>query len=145
MKLSAPEKHRRSGSDFKGSDARPVNCQRKEDVRITQRVVIEEILDARVEVIRINSPSAQRNRETKLILLVALAAQRNEIEALADCQRQQRSRDSREWRRLIIAPIKTVQHPVQAGNPNRRPQARAGRAFIKPAMKARKAHAARQS
>src|SRR5439155_24389634 len=94
MKLTAPPQQWRSGSHFKGSDARPVNRQGKENIRITDCVMIEKIPNARAKVIRIHGPSAQWDRKPELIFLIALAAQRNEIKALANRQREQRSGDS---------------------------------------------------
>ena len=52
--------------------------QRNEDAGIADRVVIQEIARAGVEVVRVERPSAQRDAQADIVLDVALARQRNE-------------------------------------------------------------------
>jgi hypothetical protein len=59
----------------------------KKDIRVAQGVMVEKIFHAGAEVVRIDSPALDWNRHPELMLFVAIATQRNEINALGqgDC------------------------------------------------------------
>src|SRR2546425_7149502 len=116
MKSAPTKQERRARRNFECSDARPGNSQGKENIRVAQRVVIEKIPYAGAEIIRFDHPSADGNRDSKLMFFVAFAAQRNETKALPDCQFKQRPQNCRERRRLIVTSIESVQNPIQTRN-----------------------------
>src|SRR6202167_2077876 len=73
---------RRTQRQFPSVDARALNRDREKHVGIIQVVVVDEILCARQKVIRVDRPPKQWNRDAKLMLLIALAMQRNEAQIL---------------------------------------------------------------
>src|ERR1700730_19063051 len=96
MKLTAPKQERRARRYFKGPYASPLNRQWKEDIRVAQRIVIEKVLHTCPEIVGIDCPTFNRNRDAKLMLFITLASQRNEIKTLGHCELEQRSRNGGE-------------------------------------------------
>ena len=96
IELTFLEELRRPRRHLERSNPRSFNGQRKKDVRVAERVVIEEVLRRSVEVVGGDSPTLDRNSRAELILFVTLAAQGNEIDTLG--QRKLRVRDQRESR-----------------------------------------------
>src|SRR5438132_12140801 len=129
MKSAPTKQERRAGCNFECSNARPGDSQRKENIRVAQRVVIEKIVYPGAKVIRFDYPSACGNRNSKLVFFVAFAAQRGETKTLPDCQFKQWPRNCRQRWRLIVTTIESVQDPIQTRNANSQTSARAGRGF----------------
>jgi hypothetical protein len=75
--------------------------------------MVEVVRGALVIVIHVDGPSAYRNRETKLVLLVAFSAQGNETESLRNRIVEPGAGDRRERRSLVVFAPKAAQHPVQ--------------------------------
>src|SRR5882757_6235890 len=120
MNLSAVPQPWRAQCHFRAPDARPIQCHRKEDVRISQDIVIKVIACRSVEMAEVQAPSAYGNRNTKLVLLIALAAQGNKIDSLGQCKVEQRPSQSFQWRALIVTTIEPAQHPMNPRQVNRR-------------------------
>src|SRR3984957_10679383 len=108
-------------------DARALNRDWKKHFGVVQVVVVEEILRARQKVIRVDRPPEQWNRDAKLMLLIALAMQRNEAQILLRDEIDQRAAHRTEWRRLVKMPVESAEHPIQLGYPDGRTDARVGR------------------
>src|ERR1041385_6054577 len=100
------------------------NRHRKEDVGRTQRLMVQKIPRLRVVIRSVKPPLFIRNGDAELKLLVTLTVQRQDREAAGFHKLQQRTRDSRERRLLIVATIKSVQHPVEPRLTDRRSDAR---------------------
>ena len=102
----------------------PCDRQRKEQARVSQRIVIEVVAALGVEMIGVQRPAAQGNGEPYLVLFVALAMKRRETEALAEGEVEQRAGHRGKWRRLVVASVETAQDPVQDRQSQRGPEAR---------------------
>src|ERR1700730_19153084 len=82
IELPTLEELRRMRRHFEGANSRSFDGQRKEDVRVTQRVVIEEVLRGSMEVAGVDGPSFDRKSCAELVFFVAVAAQGNKIDTL---------------------------------------------------------------
>src|SRR5882762_1009051 len=103
---------RRADGEFPAYDTCSVNRQREENVGVSDIAVIEVISCARLERIRIDGPSAQRNGDSELRFFVALAVKRNEGEILSIHELNHRPGCGQQRRRLVEVPIKGAKHPV---------------------------------
>src|SRR4051812_39056316 len=92
MKLRPPRNGRRVHSSLPPTNARTVKRQRKEDVGVTQYIVIEEIACACLEVRYVESPALEWDGYSELALLIALAMERLKAEALLRRHVEQRTR-----------------------------------------------------
>src|SRR5207237_10591846 len=86
MQLSAAEKLRRAQAGLPSANARALDGQGKKNVGVAQHVVVEEIPRVRLVCVPFEGPIAQRDAEPGLGLLIALAAQWQESESLAQRQ-----------------------------------------------------------
>src|SRR5581483_718128 len=66
--LEPPEDLRGAQRCFPTANARLLDGQRKEDVGVSQHIVIEEIPGAGAEVVDVQVPIAKRNRHAKIML-----------------------------------------------------------------------------
>src|SRR5690348_14970265 len=91
--------------------------------------MVEEVPCSGTEIVSIEDPAVYGNCDTKLMLLVALAFERQKSKTLCSRQLQERAgkREQRRW--LIVPSIKTAQHPVQARHSNCRSHPRVGGVF----------------
>src|SRR6516162_8759685 len=80
--LSALVKPRRTQGEFPSLNERALNGDRKENVRIVEVIVVEEISYVVSESIRVDCPAPQGNRHTDLRFLVTFSMQRNESKIL---------------------------------------------------------------
>ena len=103
----------RSKRAFQTANASARNRQRNKNVGVADGVMIEEVLGAGLECIYVNGPAADRSRQSNLELLIALAVQRQESQALSLSELQQRAANRRKRRRLIVAAIEAAQYPAQ--------------------------------
>src|SRR5262249_45760789 len=92
---------------FPPADPCPLQRQRKKYVRLAQRIMVEEVSGSRAEVAHVQRPTLERNRYAELSLLIAFPAQRKK----RLLRIQQRIVYRHEWRRLVIASVKSPQHP----------------------------------
>ena len=67
--------------------------QRKENIRISKNVVIEEIPRVRLEVGEVERPSVNWNGEAEFTLFVGFAVQRRKRKSGIHCELKQRARD----------------------------------------------------
>src|ERR1700683_3816849 len=74
---AAPEAGRAHGK-FCGLYQGAGDCDRQKNVRIADRIMIEEVPDLVAEVVNVDGPSAHRNCDAELEFLVALPMQRQE-------------------------------------------------------------------
>src|SRR5258708_208297 len=86
MNLAAVEQARGTQRDFPAADARMIHRHGEEDVRVAEHIVVEEVLHAGAEVVAIEGPTMEGDGDAELALLVALAVQRKEVEALIQCE-----------------------------------------------------------
>src|SRR5207253_5263522 len=105
-------------------------------------VVVKEIVRASSEVIEIKGPAAQRNGQARFMLFIPLATQRQEADALADGQVEERSGDGVDGRSLVEAAVSSTDNPFQPGDLDRYPQARAAHVFLQETGKVSKPDAA---
>src|SRR5579863_6768217 len=91
--------------------------------------MIEEILDLGAEVIDIESPAADRNREAVLEFPVAFAVQRQKAEIAIPRVGEQWPGDRLKRRWLIELTPEGPQDPVQSGDFHGESQPRIGRVF----------------
>src|SRR5690242_10520010 len=101
--------------------------------------MVEEVVRGGAELVKLQHPAAQRNGQSEIALLVALAAQRQK--SLVRRYAQHVGRNSIEWWRLVVAAVSAAQDPVQARDLDRHAQPRAARRLRNQAGKARKTHA----
>src|SRR5271156_6236621 len=111
-----PELGRPDG-EFVALYQRTVDGQGQEGVRIADVVVIEEVLRLGMEMIDIDYPSVDRNREAGLIFLIAFAVQRQEAQIIVLGESKQWATQSGERRRLIVLSPKSAQDPVELRQP----------------------------
>src|SRR5580704_1521335 len=86
MKLAAMPEIRRAQREFPALNLGVGPCNRPEDIRFADVVVIQPIAGAGFKVVRVEGPALQRNGDTELPLDVALTVQRSEAEALVSGQ-----------------------------------------------------------
>ena len=82
VNLAAPQNRRRPYRNLPAIHARALYGERQKNVGVAQCIVIEEISALGVKVVRVESPSSERNRNAKLVFFIAFAAQRQETESL---------------------------------------------------------------
>src|SRR5215510_5833116 len=90
--LDASPKALRSERCLESAYPRAVDGQGEEDVRVVEGIVIEEIADAVVEVVQVQGPVPDGDREPDLVLRVPLAVEGKEAEALLQGEVQDRTR-----------------------------------------------------
>ena len=125
MEFGAPEQKGRAHGRFPTADASRIDSEGKENVGITQNIVIEEIPRPRLKIVCIECPPGERNGDPCFVLLIPLSAQRQESEALLESEVQQRPGDGGEGWRLVIPSVKSAHDPTQSGDPDGRPGPRA--------------------
>ena len=76
MDLAKAPESRRADGELIAANHRPVDRQRQERVRVADGVVVEKFAGLGTEMIDVDRPAIQRNRDPDLIFLVALAVQR---------------------------------------------------------------------
>ncbi len=124
MGVIMAENQRRAERGFEALDACRLNGERQKDIRIANRVVVEEISHSGVEVGQRRYPVAQGNGDAVFLLNVALALQREEENSLAGRELEQRSGNGVERRRLVVIRISRPQHPIEFRNADGRSQTR---------------------
>ncbi len=124
MGLSVAPQPGRVQGQLPGADQRSIDRDREVDAGVPHVGVVEEVVDAGLEGVRIEQPAAEGNLYTKLVLLIALSVQRSKagvvrLRVLDDrpCRRKQR------WR-LVEAPVETAEDPVESRHPHGNTQAR---------------------
>src|SRR5512146_973227 len=123
------------------SNAHAINREGEEDVGVAQGIVVEEVSSAGAEGVRIQCPSADRNGDTELVLLVALASQHKKACALLGHKFKQRTGNGRKRRRLVEAAIGGAQYPRKFRNSQRSAESRARRVFADCPCEVRKTNA----
>src|SRR5207244_7033331 len=93
--------------------ASAIKSHRKEGIGIPQHIMIEEVLRAGAEMAESQRPPAQAHRQSKLMLLVAIAAQRQKAEALLRGQVENGPGNGQQRRRLIVTPPEATQYPTE--------------------------------
>src|SRR3984957_17995782 len=96
---------RRTQRQLPTVDARALNRDWKKHVGVVQVVMVEEILRARQKAIRVDRPPEQWNRDAKLMLLIALAMQRNEAQILLRDEIDQGDVAGIEWPCLVTLAV----------------------------------------
>ena len=91
--------------------------------------MIEKVLCPGAEVGNVKGPSRQWNGQTKFMLFITLAAQREKAEALLRRLLQQRTIDCKQRRSLIVASVESAQHPIEFRNTDGSPNSRIDRIF----------------
>src|SRR6266536_736985 len=90
---------RRSHRALKAADANVVDGQGEEDVRVAQRIVVEEVARASPEVVEVEGPALHGDRQPEIVLLVTFAAQGQETKTLVYGKLQQGAGYRRKRRR----------------------------------------------
>jgi hypothetical protein len=103
-----------------------VDRKGNKDVRVSDHVVVEEVLGIGLELIEIDRPTSHWNGDTDFILLVAFALERQEAKPLLDRKVCERARHRRQRRRLIVAAVVAADHPLPAGHSHSRANPRVG-------------------
>ena len=85
---------RRTERRLEAADSGFVDGEREKDVRIPNRIVVEEVPRVRAEVVGIDRPAVHGYRHADFILIVAFAFQRKKPEPLVDGDVQERARRS---------------------------------------------------
>ena len=129
MNLRALCNSRGTQSGFPASNGGASDGDRKEQIRLTNVVVIEEICDGGAEGISVEGPPAVRDGNAKLVLFVALAVQGNESRIVGPGKLKQRARGGDQRRGLIIMTVESAECPLKMWNCERRSEARADRSF----------------
>src|SRR5205085_12426059 len=117
-------------SRFVSHDAYTLNGNGEEDARIANGRVVKEVVSAGAEIVEVKGPSTHGNGKAQVVLLVPLAAQRQEAEALSDRQVKERAGNRVDRRRLIEPAVGSTKHPLDAGNLNGNSDARAAHIFL---------------
>ncbi len=80
--LAAVMDARRAQRKFPAVDARALNGDRDENLRVIEIVVVEEVGGASEKVVSVQDPAFEGNRDSELMLFVPLAMQGHEIKPL---------------------------------------------------------------
>jgi hypothetical protein len=83
MSLTSIPEPRGAQRHFRGANPRSRHGNRDKNVGLADVVVVEEVYAARFEIVDVQSPTANRNRDAELMLLIALAMQRLERSRVA--------------------------------------------------------------
>src|SRR5581483_1315394 len=75
MPVRAAGQPGRIGSNLPATDSGPRNGQRKEDIGVSQSIVIEKVLRARTEIVDVEGPAGDRNGQPEFTLLVAFTTE----------------------------------------------------------------------
>src|SRR5690349_12461111 len=142
MQLGAAQQARRAHAGLPAANASALDGQREKNIRIAERVVVEEIARAGSEVREVEAPAFHRDGKAEFVLLVALALERQESEALAGGEFEHRPAYAEQRRRLVVAAVEAAQHPLETRNPNCGPYARVGCGLVDRAGEVRDAQAA---
>src|SRR5262249_27100138 len=102
----------RAQGRFESADPRAIDRQRNEDVRVAERVVVEEVLRIGPKRGQVGRPAVEGNGQAHLVLSVTLALERQKPEALLRGELLQRARDGRQWRRLVVATDERTYRPL---------------------------------
>ena len=111
MKLGASREARRVHRAFPSPDAGAIDGEGKENVGIAQNVMIEKVFCASAEVGEIEGPSRHGDGQTELVLLIALAPQRQETKSLLRRLLQQRTAYREQRRGLVVMPVEAAERP----------------------------------
>src|ERR1700674_4680683 len=98
---------------------RSLHRYRDEDARFADIAVIEKIVGTGLESIGVQQPPVQRDLYPKLVLLVALAMQRDKGGVVTVGKLQHWTGKAGKRRRLIEMAIKTAEYPVQLRDEHR--------------------------
>ena len=126
VELATLEEPGRMQRQFPAADERGVYGDGKEDVGVSEAIMVEEIFRAGAEGIRVERPILERNRHTKLGLFIALAVERNEGKTLTVDELQERAGRGYQRRGLVEMAVKAAKNPIELGNAERGSKARAG-------------------
>ena len=111
--------------------------------------MIEEVSCACSEVGDVEGPSAEGNGDAELVLLVALAMEREKTQALLRRDFTERIigsvADGQKRRGLIVATVESAKDPVEMWDANRRADARIGGIFAGAGTEVSEAHASVES
>src|SRR4029077_3131657 len=101
MEIKFLEQPGRTHCGFISKNADAFNRQRNKKVGVPQRIMVKEVVRTSAEMIKVKHPATERNSQTNVMLLVALAAQRQKSLVGRD-GREHVTGNSIQRRRLII-------------------------------------------
>src|ERR1700759_2241568 len=105
---------RRADVRLPAADARAIDGQWEKQIRVADGVMVEKIARSSAEIIERSGPSAIRDDQTNVVLLIALAVQRQEIKVLRLGKFKDLSCHCIERRSLVVARVRPAQHPTQS-------------------------------
>src|SRR6201999_2417343 len=111
VNLGSVRNRRRTQGQFPAANNGFLNRQRKENIRLADVIVIEEVVSDSLKVVGIDRPSAIRNRYPELMLLITFTVQGNESQIIHVDESQQRSSSRQQWRRLVVLSIDCSEAP----------------------------------
>src|SRR5262249_44083787 len=129
---------RRTNRGFPAMHARAFDRERKENIGVAERIVIEKVESVHLETGEVKSPAAKRDGEPEFALLVGFAVKRQEARASGI---EKRTRNGGERRGLIETAVGSARNPVEFGNAKGDAEARIGFVFFETAGKMSEAHA----
>ena len=91
--------------------------------------MIEEIMGVGLEVVSIKNPAADGDSDSELMFFVTLALEWKEATAVYIAEFIERTPDGEQGRRLKVMAVESSESPIQAGNVERRAEARADGIF----------------
>ena len=99
------EEPRRAKRAFPSANARLLDGQRQENIRVAQHIVVEKVARPGAEAVHIQDPAVERYGQAELVLFVALSVQGQKAEPLLKSEIEQGAGHGVERRRLIIARV----------------------------------------
>src|ERR1700760_2278871 len=122
------------------TDACTIDGKRKKQIGVADGVVIEEVACSGLKIVERGSPSTIRDNKTYVVLLVTLAVKRQEAEVLRLCEGKNRPGHRIQRRSLVVARVRSAQHPSQPRHGDRRPCTRIPRMLAEASIEVGEAH-----
>jgi len=141
VNAGAVEEFRRADGGFPAADAGVIDREWKKNIRVSQNVVVEKIPRGRMEIVFVERPAAEGDRDAYFPLFIAFAVERKEAKAgleqiLGNCI---------ERRSLVVASVESPQYGIQLRNANRGSDARVGGIFVHQTVEMRESNATVES
>ena len=112
INLAAVVKARRAQNEFPAANARALDGDGDENLRVVEIVVVKEIIGASEEVIGVEGPATKRDSDAELVFFIAFAMKRHEAQVLARGELNQRAGKGEQRGCLVEMAVKAAEDPL---------------------------------
>src|ERR1700690_2540284 len=116
MHLASTPETRGTQSEFPTLNEGAIPREWPEEIGFADVAVVQPILGACLECVRVESPAAVRNGDAELMLFITLAAQRAKRQVLTVGQIKKWAGCSKQRRRLVKITVECAEDPIQMGD-----------------------------